>query len=86
MDDILSRRRNILLDRHGVEEIGDAPALLFRCGVDEPHHEKKCHHGCYKIGVSDLPTTTVMAALHHFKALDNDLALVLATCFRHSTS
>ena len=43
-----------------VEVIGDAAALFFGGGVDQPHQQEECHHCRHEIGIGNLPGPAMM--------------------------
>jgi len=51
------------LDNGGIEVIGQAFALLFCGGIQQPHQQKKRHHRGHEIRIGDLPCPAMVAAL-----------------------
>ena len=56
----------------GREVVGEAPPLLLRGGVEQPHQEEEGHHGGDEVRVGHLPRAAVVAVPDHLFPLEDD--------------
>jgi hypothetical protein len=47
-------------------------SLLFGRGTQKPHEQRERHHRSHKVGIRNLPGTTVVAGCDDFLSLDNN--------------
>lgn len=69
-------------DFEGRVEVGRNPLqITFGGRAQQPHQQEESHHRRHKVGVRNLPSTTMRAMVAFFDALDDDgLQLLVAGC------
>jgi len=66
-----------------LEVRGNTLQIPLRGRTQQPHDQKKRHHGGHKIGISDLPGRTVVTSMCNFSYPLDDDGLLLATGTGH---
>ena len=71
------------LDQRRREIVGDALALLFLRGAEQPQQQEERHHRGDEVGIGDLPRTAMVAAFDDGHLLDDDGCRNGASCVGH---
>ena len=75
---------------HGIEVVGDLGQHTLVGRIDQPHHQKKRHHGGHEVGVGYFPDAAVMAPFFGRRAPANENQLmrvgIFVACFHRVAS